>query len=140
MRRRALTAGDLWLLTILGLSCSLQSIGAAAQNVPPATTQTSSDIDKALTLQLEVFINDAPTGLLGTFRREADGRLTATPAELHDIGLLVAKKALRPDGATDLEKLPGVSFDYDEAAQSIHFTVEEGARAAREIDINKSGT
>jgi len=136
MRRRALTAAKAGLLTILGLLAPLPAINVMAQDIPPPAAEIAIEQTGA-PLQLEVFINDASTGLLGTFRRGADGMLTVAPDELRTLGLLPDNGALKTDGTVDLQKLPNVTFQYDEATQSIHFTVEQSAQTTREIDVAK---
>jgi outer membrane usher protein len=136
MRRRALTAADVALLTILGLLAPLHTIDVLAQDIPPPAAEGTA-VPSSAPLQLEVFINDASTNLIGTFRRETDGRITVAPDELRTLGLLPDKQALGANGAIDLAKLPGVSFQYDEAIQSIRFTVQQSAQTTREIDVMK---
>ncbi|MER8830250.1 fimbria/pilus outer membrane usher protein [Mesorhizobium sp. M0938] len=59
------------------------------------------------------------------------------PVQLRNVGIEPGDEALRPNGLIDIAKLPLVSFEFDEAAQTIHFTVEYDARSARVIDSHE---
>ncbi|WP_311273651.1 MULTISPECIES: hypothetical protein [unclassified Rhizobium] len=62
-----------------------------------------------------------------------NGRLTIEPEQLRNCGLSPADDALVGDGWIDVSKLPGVSFEYDEANQTIAFTAALTSLAAHKI-------
>jgi outer membrane usher protein len=93
-----------------------------------------SDAAAGADLYLEVFVDNVSTGLIGNFRRRGDGSFAVAPDELQAVGVMPAADAAGPDGWISLDGLPGVAFRYDEPAQAMHFTLEEAARAPREID------
>jgi len=94
----------------------------------------ANEDDDGVPLQLEVFINGDSTDLVASFLQRSDGSITVTPAELREIGLV------SPDDGDPviLDRVPGVEYVYDEAAQSIHFTVETEARATNIYDTRKT--
>ncbi len=84
-------------------------------------------------LQLEVFLNGDARELISSFRLYANGHITSPASELIEIGLqLPANMEKAPE--VDLGSLPGVSFTYDEAQQSIRFTTS--ARALRPVTLD----
>lgn len=85
-----------------------------------------------LYLQLEVFVNERPLNLISAFQQQADGTLASTYDELDEIGLrLPARKA--GDGVIRLTELPGVSYRYDDASQSLHILAPAPALKPRRI-------
>lgn len=80
-------------------------------------------------------VNGAPTGLVAAFR-DAEGLLTADPGELRQVGILPVDAAKMPDGRIRIDRLPRVSYAYDEKAQRIDFTASDAERAASIIDTH----
>jgi len=83
-------------------------------------------------LQLEVFINQAPTHLIGAFEMLAGRKIAARRAELEEIGL-------KPHGQTSademivLDELVGLSYRYEEASQRIFITAVDELRVTKEL-------
>ncbi|MGB6967677.1 MAG: fimbria/pilus outer membrane usher protein [Methyloceanibacter sp.] len=88
--------------------------------------------ESARELQLELFINGAPTGFIGSFAQRADGSLVATPEETRALGLKLA--AGGDDGLVYFDRLPGVSYRIEEASQRLYVEAAEEARLPRIID------
>jgi outer membrane usher protein len=86
-------------------------------------------------LQLNVLINERPVNLIGSFKQLPDGSLAATSEELREIGLIAERKAADSDGLVRLDRLPGVSYRVNEAAQAIHITAPDEARAPHIVDM-----
>jgi outer membrane usher protein len=86
-------------------------------------------------LQLNVLINETPVNLIGSFKQLPDGSLAATAEELREIGLIAEKRAADSDGLVRLDRLPGVSYRFNEAAQAIHITAPDAARAPHIVDV-----
>ena len=91
-------------------------------------------------MQLEVFINDVPTQLIGAFVLLDDKRIAARQHELEDLGL-------NPNGHSDpdklviLDNLAGVSYRYEEATQRIYVTAPDDMRITKEYNFsNRSPT
>ncbi|MBC7739531.1 MAG: fimbrial biogenesis outer membrane usher protein [Candidatus Saccharibacteria bacterium] len=82
-------------------------------------------------LFLEVFINDAATGLITRFSETAGGGLTADGQELANTGILPLSKGAQ--GEIRVDQLPGVTYQIDEAAQTISFVAVEAALATKMI-------
>ena len=106
---------------------------------PPAAAEDVAGSAEALDLYLEVFVNGVSSELVGHFRRRADGAFFAEPEELREVGIAPAAQATGRDGWVALDALPGVAFDYDEAAQTIAFTSGDEGRAARVVDAARFG-
>lgn len=138
MLPHALRAASVPFLASIGL-VALQGSTALAESIPAAEGPGASatPVSASRDLQLEVFINGTSTDLVAAFRQDTDGTLAIEPVQLRNVGIKPDEEAIRPDGLVDIAKLRGVSFDYDEAAQTIHFTVEYDARSARVIDAHE---
>ncbi len=78
-------------------------------------------------LQLEVLINGRPAGLIGSFRQNAHGELSGKRKELEELHLRVPD-SYGPEDEVSLASLPGVSYHYDEARQTVDFTVGDAGR------------
>lgn len=105
--------------------------------VPALSVVGAPQVGSTRDLFLDVFINSAPTGLVAAFM-ETDGVLLAEAAELSEIGILPADIAKTDDGRIRIDRLPDVTFRYDETTQTIDFTASDAARAARIIDTEGS--
>lgn len=114
-------------------------IFAAVWFLQPAGAQEAgkTDLAKAAVvktdrdLYLEVFVNGEPTNLIGSFRQRADGTFAAAPEELKAVGIAPDPQAIGADGLVSLAGLAGMSFEYDEMAQTMRFTAADSARAAK---------
>lgn len=67
-------------------------------------------------LLLEVILNGGATGLIAAFTEGPGGGLLIEPAELAELGIVSDPAALR-GGLIDLDRLPGLRYRYDRAAQ-----------------------
>lgn len=85
-------------------------------------------------LFLEVFVNGTDTELIAEFQEEAGDQLSIDPQQLTNVGIAPADDAFGANGRVILERLPGVSYRYDEATQSIYFVSGEAGLAARLLD------
>ncbi len=90
--------------------------------------------DEPLSLQLEVLLNGQPTKRIGTFSDLGQGRIAATGATLTDLGFK-SGATLAPEESIALDELAGVTYTYDEAAQSLDIVVVDEERDARIVDI-----
>ncbi|MBS7544860.1 fimbria/pilus outer membrane usher protein [Ancylobacter oerskovii] len=108
---------------------------AAAPEVAPAPDDTgAAAAGPALDLQLEVFVNGVTTGLIGSFRQEADGTLSVDPKELSELGIRPQRAALGADGRVRLDRMSGASFRYDAASQSLQVEAPDALRIPRNVD------
>ena len=101
----------------------------------PAPPQAMNPGRQGRDLQLEVFINDTSTGLIGAFKQLPDGSLIATSDEVQAVGLKPAQAAIDVNGFVHLIRLTGVSYRLDEANQTLYVAAANEARAARVIDV-----
>ncbi len=85
-------------------------------------------------LQLEVYLNGAPTRLIGSFIRLSGRQLAATRAELVELGIKVPG-AGAGDERIVVNNLAGVSYRYDEPTQSIFFTLGDRQRVTQTYDL-----
>jgi outer membrane usher protein len=135
MRRPALSASSgLILMTICVSICQPNEL--SAQEIPPPTAQASAALSD---LQLEVYVNGRSQNLIAAFHRGDDGRLSIDAEQLKNVGIKPAEAARRADGSIDIGKLPGIDFEYDTSAQTIHFTAQESARADKKYDATGAG-
>jgi outer membrane usher protein len=88
-------------------------------------------------LFLEVFINEVSTELIGHFKELPGGGLAATAQELMEVGLK-PDEAAADGGLVRLDRLPGVSYEINEAEQTLLVTTSDEARAAKVIDIGQN--
>jgi outer membrane usher protein len=120
---------------VAGVALALAgNLDAAADERPDPVADT---LHAPRALQLEVFVDGYPTNMIAEFLQE-NGTLLIEPEQLRNLGLMPAPGAVRPDGLVDLARLPGVAFMFDEARQTIHFTLTGAARAARAIEARRS--
>lgn len=98
-----------------------------------ATTMAAQETGQApeRELYLEVFINGQPSQLITRFVDIGGGALLADAQELANTGILPDAEGRQGDIRVD--RLPGVSFEINEADQTLHFTAAETALAARVI-------
>jgi len=125
-------------IRVIVLLCSLTAPldPALAQKVQPLAPPQAMNMGRhGRDLQLEVFINDASTGLIGAFKQLPDGSLTGTPEEVQAIGLKAAQSAIDVNGLVSLDRLTGISYRIDEAGQRLYVTATIEARAPRVIDV-----
>jgi len=106
---------------------------AAGAPVRPADPQAGYD------LYLDVSINGVPRGVIAQVHREPDGSLAMLPDDLTRAGLAApAPDKLLTDERVSLASLPGVTYRFDDANQSIDFTAPDSARARLIIDAAPS--
>ena len=89
-------------------------------------------------LVLEVVMNEYPTGILASFKREPSGKIQAKPAELQLAGLKPDNRLINSDGFINLDNLSGVSWRYDEVGQRILFQADDAARIPHKIEIGQT--
>jgi len=109
-------------LAALGALLLLGGIGAFARADPAG----------ARALQLEVFLNGQTTKLVGAFRQEADGALSAERKELREVGIDPGGGA--GDDLVSLEALPELTYSYDEPRQRIDVQLPLARRMPHAID------
>ena len=86
-----------------------------------------------MALQLEIFIDDRPARLIGSFTRLPDGRMASRRAELREAGVEVPGSG-GPEDQVVLESVPGLAYRYDETLQTIHLNIPTGLRATHEYE------
>lgn len=85
-------------------------------------------------LQLEVLLNGRPIGFIGAFLQNANGELSAKRKELEELHLKVPDRYGAEDKVA-LAELPGVSYRYDEAGQTIDIAVADAGRLPLLYDL-----
>ena len=142
MRPRVSAAASVLVSMSLAFAAPLQDSEAFAEDIPDAVAaspdQPAASVGAPRDLHLEVFINGTSRELIAAFRQDPDGALAIEADQLRNVGINPAEEAMRPDGLIDIARLPGISFTFVEASQSIHFTVEFDALSARVIDAHEN--
>ena len=87
-------------------------------------------------LFLAVFINGYDTKKLTSFHRYSDGCLTIAPEDLKEFNLKIGDVARHTSGGVCLEKMPGVTYRYDIAIQTIYMKVSDDARVPLTFDAH----
>jgi outer membrane usher protein len=90
--------------------------------------------DTSVALQLEVLLNGKPSGLIGSFLKDEKGRLSAKRKELEELHLRVPD-AFGAEDEVALAALPGVSYRYDDARQTVDITVADAGRMPQSYDL-----
>jgi outer membrane usher protein len=85
-------------------------------------------------LQLEVYINELPTGLIGSFVQLSDKRMAARSTELTELGIKPASSAAG-DKLVILEDIPGLTYRYEEAEQKLFFTAGDERLVTKVYDV-----
>lgn len=120
------------------LSFSIQHSAAveaenAVVNLPVASHQERQSVD----LFLEVSINGSSRKIVGNFVRLPSGAFAAMPDELAEIGIKPLAAATNADGLVILDRLPNVTYAYDEQKQHIEFTADDTQRSVELIDASR---
>jgi outer membrane usher protein len=115
------------LLIALALAFAL---GSATKRAVAAEDSTS--------LQLEVFINDNPTNLIGSFTLLDGRRIAARQAELNELGLNPPGHK-SPDDLVTLDDIGSLSYRYDAEEQRIYITASDELRLRKSYDASGRG-
>jgi len=84
-------------------------------------------------LQLEVYINDAPTNRIGAFAQLANQQIAASRGELADVGVKAPGDG-RADEMIVIDTVPGIEYRYDEPNQKIYFKLGDERRVRQLYD------
>lgn len=133
-RQRSRFASRLTVLALLALVASSAIAETQATDAPALETGATSTVDREL--YLEVFINEEPTDLIGAFVHRSDGELASSPEELAELGIKPRTKAQDRTGLISLDRLPGLTYRLDEAAQRLYVSTGDAGRAPRVIDLS----
>src|SRR6266849_3078266 len=93
--------------------------------------------DETRQLQLEVYINDVSTRLIGAFTQLPDRRIAARRAELAEVGVKVPGSG-SGDDLIVVEDLANAAYRYDEPTQRIFFTLGDEQRVTQTYDLRAS--
>jgi outer membrane usher protein len=88
-------------------------------------------------LQLEVYINNATSHLIGSFVQLPDRRMAARRAELAEVGIKTPD-AGSGDDLVVVDELPNVAYRYDEPTQSIYFKLSDTERIRKQYNLRGS--
>ncbi len=111
----------------------------AGSNAPDSTVKANfhESGPRQEDLYLVVFINGLDTKTLTPFHRFRDGCLTVSPDDLKDYRLKIPDAARHSSGGVCLEKMPGVTYRYDVASQTIHLKIADDARIPLDFDLRR---
>ncbi len=123
-------------------AAQMASEAAAAQPLaigpPPAptkvglTTINPTPDPAPIPLQLDVKINGFALKLIGAFTQYADGHIESTRSELSDLGIAVPGSGA-PEQSISLAAIQGLTYNYDQASQSIDIKLPNQAQIAKDI-------
>ncbi len=82
-------------------------------------------------LQLEVVINDKPTGVIITSAEDPEGNILVARSELEAAGVLAPEKSADPI----VLQTSGLAFAYDKPAQQLRFQLLDGQRKPKVYDL-----
>ncbi|WP_156964705.1 fimbria/pilus outer membrane usher protein [Methylocapsa aurea] len=128
-------AGPSRLARLLSLQAKRGSTTVVAVAILLAAIHQVLAEDAFQQLQLEVFINDEPTKLIGSFTSVDGRRLGARGEELEEIGLSIGAAKVK-DGFVVLEEIEGLTYRYDEPGQRIYLTITDSLRKGTMLDAS----
>ncbi len=127
--RRRTNVGSAFLIAIL-----LASPAARAQTAEAQATGAPASDAGALPLQLEVSVNGYPLKLIAAFIQTPDGKIASTRAELTEIGVAVPGEG-PPGDVIVLDAIAGISYVYDDSAQTIELELPDAARLPKSLSM-----
>lgn len=89
-------------------------------------------------LQLEVFINNVPANIIGSFVLFEGNRLGATKNELEELGLRIGARRF-PQDIVMLDDIPSLTYVYEERTQKLRITVDNALRQGHAFDLSGGG-
>jgi outer membrane usher protein len=107
-----------------------------ASRTAPGTAPGTAPADAGRDLYLEVMLNGQRTSLIARFR-ELDGHLSAIAKDLSDIGVATDKLGAADTASLELDRIPGLHYRYDAAAQSIDLQVPDAIRKPYTFDTRE---
>ncbi|UTY56610.1 fimbria/pilus outer membrane usher protein [Massilia sp. erpn] len=114
----------LLLVYSFGLCCCVP-VPARAQAPPPPSAQDE--------LYLEVSVNGEDSGMILRFRQGASG-LRSSVQNLRELGLDPALFGVAGQDEFDLDRIPGLRYDYDTVRQRLHLQLADTLRPPFALD------
>ena len=108
--------------------------------LPDAETDVATLEQGGYDYYLDVSINGVSCDKIVAIHQEPDGSLSVLPEDLRSIGLLApGPDAFLADARIALGRLPGVTYVFDAAQQSINFIAPDAARIRLIVDARDDG-
>jgi outer membrane usher protein len=131
------------LAVLLALTLSSQLVRADSTETASAKTDLvetdTTTVDTASTdpivLQLDVKVNGYPLKLIAAFTQLPEGKMASARSELTELGIVVPGEGA-PEELIPLDKIPGLTFAYDESSQAIDISIPNEERVARNLKVN----
>lgn len=101
--------------------------------LPPAAGEMSRPARQPHEVYLTVELNGQPTALIVEFR-ERGGKLAASGRDLDQIGLATDRLGIAATAEVPLDSVRGLTYDYDEARQSVALQAVDGIRKPYTFD------
>lgn len=95
--------------------------------------RAAEDDSAEVQLQLEVRINNHPLNVLAAFALLPDGQIASPRSELQELGIAVPTE-VGSDDLIPLKSIQGLSYVYDQDAQTIDLELPDASRIARKLD------
>ena len=131
--KRALTWRICWTLLLLAMAPLARADGAAGvTGADPGPASLPSDPAAPNELYLEVSVNAESTGLILRFTQVGKG-LRSSVANLQQLGLDPARLVASGQSEVALDAIPGLSYEYDAARQSVSLQVADDLRSPYRI-------
>ncbi len=96
-------------------------------------SSSAAAAEESRPLQLEVYINDVPAHLIGSFTQFPNRQIAARRAELMEVGVKVPGSG-GGDELVVINDLPDVEYRYDEPTQRIFFKLSDNRRVVQTYD------
>jgi len=137
--KRSLTWRACWtVLLLMGASVARADDAAAVSGADPGPANLPSDAAVANELYLEVNVNAESTGLILRFT-QVGKRLRGNVDDLRQLGLEAGRFAGPGQAEVELDAIPGLSYEYDAARQSLSLTVSDAVRAPNLVSARNTG-
>lgn len=111
--------------------------GAAVSGADPGPASLPGDPAAPNELYLEVILNAEATGLILRFTQQGKGLLSSVE-NLQQLGLDPARFGAPGQAEVALDSIPGLSYDYDAARQSLSLRVDDSLRAPFMVSARSS--
>lgn len=118
----------------LRISACLAVVLAALLLTPPVRAELPPA--EAVPLQLDVRVNGDPINLIAAFVLLPDGTIASPRSELTELGIVVPGEG-PPEEVVPLQSITGLTYTYDEEAQTIDLEVANTGRLAKQVEVGR---
>ena len=98
----------------------------------PALVWAETPDTSPVQLQLDVSVNGYPLNLIAAFSKMPDGHIASSRSELLELGVAVPGDGA-PGELINLESIKGLSYVFDDSAQTIELELPDAQRLAKDL-------